>query len=161
MTYSKGGPVFRTRYRNRDTGERTAEVRANLHVEGDLDVEGAITQDGEALELGGATYKTYVALLSQSGTNAPVATVLENTLGGTVVWSRTGPGRYVATLADAFTVGKTSVLMTGNNVGTVGAVYSYIPAANANEVSLRVMDSTFEVADDLMNKATIEIRVYP
>ena len=32
-------------------------------------------------------YKVYTALLTQTGTNAPVATVLENTLGGTPVWS--------------------------------------------------------------------------
>ena len=32
--------------------------------------------------------KVYRALLSQTGTAAPTATVLENTLGGTVVWTR-------------------------------------------------------------------------
>ena len=52
-------------------------------------------------------YKVYTALISQSGTNAPVATVLENTLGGTVVWTRIGTGQYEATLSSAFTVDKT------------------------------------------------------
>lgn len=51
----------------------------------------------------------YVALLTQSGTNAPVATVLQNTLGGTVVWSRDDVGKYTATLANAFTTDKTYV----------------------------------------------------
>lgn len=37
---------------------------------------------------GGASYAIYTALLSQSGTDDPTATVLENTLGGTVVWTR-------------------------------------------------------------------------
>ena len=36
---------------------------------------------------GAASYLVYTALLTQSGTDAPVATVLENTLGGTVTWS--------------------------------------------------------------------------
>jgi len=36
-----------------------------------------------------APYLSYVALLTQSGTNAPVATVLENTIGD-IVWSTDG-----------------------------------------------------------------------
>ena len=39
-------------------------------------------------------YKVYTALLTQSGTDAPVATVLENTLGFTPVWSRERAGTY-------------------------------------------------------------------
>lgn len=39
-------------------------------------------------------YKVYVAQLVQSGTGAPVATVLENTLGVTLTWSRTSTGYY-------------------------------------------------------------------
>ena len=35
-------------------------------------------------------YRIYVAKITQSGTSAPSATVLQNTLGGTPVWSRTG-----------------------------------------------------------------------
>jgi len=52
--------------------------------------------------------KVYRALLTQTGTDDPTATVLENTLGGTVVWTRNNPGRYDATLAGAFTEDKTA-----------------------------------------------------
>jgi len=38
--------------------------------------------------------KVYVALPTQSGTDAPVATVLKNTLGGEVVWTYVGIGYY-------------------------------------------------------------------
>lgn len=45
-------------------------------------------------------YKVYTALLTQTGTNAPVATVLENTLGETPTWYYDfydeGVGRYQA-----------------------------------------------------------------
>lgn len=41
-------------------------------------------------------YKVYTALLTQSGTDAPVATVLENTLGESIVWQREGVGEYQA-----------------------------------------------------------------
>ncbi len=53
--------------------------------------------------------KVYRALLTQSGTDAPVATVLENTLGGTVVWTWNSAGSYVGTLAGAFPFGNTVV----------------------------------------------------
>lgn len=51
--------------------------------------------------------KVYIALLSQSGTNAPVATVLKNTLGGVPVWSYNNVGRYEVMLTDIFVDGKT------------------------------------------------------
>lgn len=64
------------------------------------------------------TKKEYVALITQSGTNAPVATVLKNTLGGTAVWSYVGVGNYNLTLVGAFTVGKTICNGKGDFSGT-------------------------------------------
>lgn len=54
-------------------------------------------------------YKVYTALLSQSGTDAPTAVVLENTLGAVPVWSRTEAGTYRVTLTNGFTITKTTV----------------------------------------------------
>lgn len=54
-------------------------------------------------------YKVYTALLTQTGTDAPVAIVLENTLDGTIIWTRTTDGIYVGTLAGAFVTNKTFV----------------------------------------------------
>lgn len=53
--------------------------------------------DAINFNLGGATpqYKVYTALLSQSGTNDPVAVVLENTLGQTITWSYNGTGNFI------------------------------------------------------------------
>lgn len=51
-------------------------------------------------------YKVYTAVLTQSGIAAPVATVLENTLGGEVIWTRDGVGVYFGTLEGAFPSGK-------------------------------------------------------
>jgi hypothetical protein len=56
---------------------------------------------------GAAGYLVYRALLSQTGTDAPVATELENTLGGTVIWTRNNLGRYLGSLSGAFTDAKT------------------------------------------------------
>src|SRR5688500_2623877 len=71
---------------------------------------------------GGASYLVYAALLTQSGTSAPVATVLENTLGGTVVWARSAGGIYTGTLAGAFTADKTALSVASGPA----------PASNAN-----------------------------
>ena len=46
--------------------------------------------------------KKYVALLTQSGSAAPTAIILENTLGGIPTWSRDEAGHYAMTLAGAF-----------------------------------------------------------
>lgn len=51
-------------------------------------------------------YKIYRAILTQTGTNAPVATVLENTVGN-IVWTRNSPGNYSATLVGTFLANKT------------------------------------------------------
>lgn len=51
--------------------------------------------------------KKYTAILTQTGTSDPTATVFENTLGGNVVWTRTNTGQYSGTLVGAFPVGKT------------------------------------------------------
>lgn len=44
--------------------------------------------------------KVYKALLSQSGTDAPTAIVLENTLGVTITWSRLSVGKYRGTFTN-------------------------------------------------------------
>jgi hypothetical protein len=51
----------------------------------------------------------YKALLTQSGTDAPVATVLENTLGGVPVWSLYTTGVIEITLTGAFPINKTVI----------------------------------------------------
>lgn len=40
--------------------------------------------------------KVYAALLTQASTDDPTATVLQNTLGGTVVWNETVAGAMTA-----------------------------------------------------------------
>lgn len=65
---------------------------------------------------GEGSYLKYVALLNQSGTSDPVATVLENTLGSTPVWVRSSQDIYYA---DFILIDPTKVfvLMTGNYSG--------------------------------------------
>ena len=98
-----------------------------------------------------AGYKVYTALLSQSGTSAPTATVLENTLGGTVVWTRNSTGLYTGTLAGVFTANKTWTSITSTATGTVtGAVSTSVDTVTVATSSL----------DSALTNSAIEIRVY-
>jgi hypothetical protein len=105
------------------------------------------------------SYEVYTALLTQTGNNAPVATVLENTLGGTVVWTRTNTGQYLATLSGAFTLDKTVVFVTTGSKGTITA--NAYPS-DVNNISLNTFstsDSLYRI-DDAIEKTSFEIRVY-
>jgi hypothetical protein len=105
---------------------------------------------------GAAPYKVYTALLSQSGTDAPVATVLENTLGGDIVWSRSQAGVYLGTLDGAFPIEKTFVIIT--NTGGQEA-NCYVNDNNVNYVGIATSEGA-DFTDNLLFKTPIEIRVY-
>jgi len=108
------------------------------------------------LSAGSAQPLKYVALLNQTGTSAPTATVLENNLGGTVVWTRSLLGNYVGTLSGAFTTNKT-VILHGN--GTTNTIVSSI-VSSVNAVGI-VTSTAGSGADGLLSNTTLEIRVYP
>ncbi len=106
---------------------------------------------------GGASYLVYTALLSQSGTDAPVATVLENTLGGAVVWTRDDVGEYVGTLAGAFVDSKTWFSATCQYDNAYIAQCYWV---DDDSFEFYVSDFAAQGADD-WSKISIEIRVYP
>ena len=101
-------------------------------------------------------YKVYTALLSQSDTDAPVATVLENTLGD-IVWSRINSGEYLATLNGVFLEDKTDVRITANT-GQGNTTITNIQSVDSVYVALS--DSTDDLSDELLRLTPIEIRVY-
>ena len=105
-------------------------------------------------------YKVYTALLSQSGTSAPTATVLENTLGGTVVWTRSNTGQYVGTLTGAFTDQKTIIFVNRSNpAATAFDTNMAANVININTVGYTTFSNSAYV-DGQTNSASIEIRVY-
>ena len=102
-------------------------------------------------------YKVYTALLSQSGTDAPTAVVLENTLGD-IVWSRSEEGVYVGTLTGAFKEGKTfQALTAGNANGSTSFFYRQDIDTMLLETYAISGDSA---SDTFLNRTSIEIRVY-
>jgi len=111
----------------------------------------AILQDmvnGGTARVMNAGKMRYRATLVQTGTTAPVATVLENSLSGTVVWTRTSAGIYVGTLAAAFTSGKTT-LFTTDLMGIADV------AVTANTITLTTQ------GDAVLNGHTLYVEVLP
>ena len=110
-------------------------------------------------------YKSYVAKLSQSGTNPPVANIIYNDLGN-ITWSRLDVGSYLAELSGSFQPEKTFII---NQVsygvpinGQLGLVYTtYVDADSIGVKSVDAFvsgDSPF--SDDIIYDTYIEIRVY-
>lgn len=98
-------------------------------------------------------YKVYTALLTQSGTSAPVATVLENTLGGTIVWSRLGTGSYAANHSGILLDKTISFAQT-----TITGFINIQPGSGL--INLYTNDPTNTPVDGRLTKTSIEIRVY-
>ena len=110
-------------------------------------------------------YLVYKALLTQTGTSAPVATVIENTLGGAVVWSYQGVGSYNATLSGAFTENKTIFPSDGKIIsGDVNTllVKAISSRTNSNVVNLQSYDIVNDSAiNSELDSFLFEILVYP
>jgi hypothetical protein len=100
-------------------------------------------------------YKVYSALITQTGTAAPVVTVLENSI-GPIVWTRAGVGDYRGTLTGAFPDGKTSLYLNENSGNKITLVWQ-----TANNVQLGTDTSGETPTDGILNRTTVEIRVYP
>ena len=103
-------------------------------------------------------YLVYTALITQTGTSAPTATVLKNTLGGTVVWSYNGVGDYTATLSGVFTANKTTVTAISNNISTAKEASGVWETTSTIDV---YTTDAWDSANDVLNVSFFEIRVYP
>ena len=102
------------------------------------------------------TYKVYTALLTQQFPNIPpVATVLENTLGGTIVWTYDQAGIYYGNLTGAFTVNKTAGIISGVATGT-----ARVFRKDDNRIQVQTRDFLSVPTDNKLEETTIEIRVY-
>jgi hypothetical protein len=146
-------------------------------VNGKIDAP-ANPQDGEALVYNSTTglwepgtpasalpYKVYTALLTQTGTDAPVATVLENSLGGTLVWTRNSDGEYTATLIGAFP--DENQFFTLNAISAVYSTNTSVSVYWNDSDSFQLTTATgngvtipYAFTDDIIYNYPIEIRVY-
>src|ERR1051325_3383142 len=108
-----------------------------------------------------APYGSYQALVTQTGTSAPSATVFANTLGATLTWARVSSGLYTLTASSAvFTANKTIVLMSQPLATLVSYFYvntsTTVITFNCGLLALGVAVLT----DALWTNTLIEIRAY-
>ena len=104
-------------------------------------------------------YKSYVVSLTQTSTGAPSPTVLINELGGVPVWSRNTQGYYDVTLAGAFTVGKTLVLvepLAGQNA----TGYSIIETKTLDYIRIGTIEDGTGGLDEMLLNTVVEIKVF-
>lgn len=107
----------------------------------------------------GLPYKSYVALISQSGTDTPTAIVINNELTGTPTFSRLGSGQYYINLTGAFSSNKT---VSFPSKVCISSGSNYDISANpftVNSFSLETLANGVN-ADDILQDYPIEIRVY-
>ena len=109
-------------------------------------------------------YKVYTALLTQTGTNAPVATVLENTLGITISFSYTTVGRYKAVFSTPFTGVQLDKVVafidaSTHGYGQGGATIKHAIVA-ANSLDFYSFSNATTLADSFINGTLFEIRLY-
>lgn len=122
----------------------------------------------EVTESGGTTasYKIYKVLLTQSGETAPVATVLENTLGWTPVWSRDGVGAYrvddpLGEVGSRLPFGKTWGIAGGVSDDIVLGGWTKFIEAGSYYWQLFVYDHDGILSDEGLVNCSILLEVYP
>jgi hypothetical protein len=124
----------------------------------DVEVTESNTSYVNGVAVSTSTPKVYKATLTQTGTSAPVETVLVNTLSGTPVWSYVSVGLYKLTLTSEWAANKTALysinIPDGNGFGS-------LQRNNANEIFLVTRDTSSLNADDLLLESYIIIEVYP
>lgn len=113
------------------------------------------------------SYKIYTAILNQSGTSAPVATVLKNNLdsqSGDIVWLRSSTGVFTANATGAFTEGKTFVIFRSQKEANMWYMTAAVVLTSVDQITIwnQYIDppNTESGTVDGMINAIVEIRVY-
>lgn len=140
-----------TKYPNNATIDKTFAVSVNGNY---ADANGNIT-------INSSPYWVYTAILSQNGTNAPVATVLENTFGDTVTWTRLSSGQYRGSFSNAsFQLSKFFAVVGRQNINTLTRLDIFGDSSIFLGTATVSGAQTTSFSDNLMFNTCIEIRVY-
>jgi len=104
------------------------------------------------------TYTKYIALITQTSTNAPTVIELENTI-GPIVWTRSAVGVYNGTLTGAFTADKTYA-MASQLVANAIVLIRQKTTSIIEITTTNLHSPTAAEHDAHLTNNTIEIRVY-
>jgi hypothetical protein len=107
-------------------------------------------------------YREYVALLTQTGSNPPVATVLQNELGSDLIYSYFTTGTYTVTSNGLFIPNKTVVLISSPpDSGFVPFSSNAVAIVNtSSQIDIGVTDALITPSDNLLNNTAFIIRIY-
>jgi len=123
--------------------------------------------DNGSMTIPGIPYKSYQAVVSQSGTSAPTALEMNNDFTGTTFnWARTSAGTYTLTASSAvFTAGKTVLLLTDPSNALwafrVTVTSSTVVTVNTSILSVITLILSITNTDSLLSNTLAEVRVYP
>lgn len=138
------------------------EATSNVNLgDNDLYIRGTTVND-KALTKNTLGYKVYTALLNQSGTDAPVATIIQNTL-GEVTWGRLSVGNYTASCPE-FKDNKT-ICFIGAATDDGSGSYLQFGYVNSDKAYLYSRNTNTGFFNELSsqsydNSISIEIKVY-
>ncbi len=112
--------------------------------------------------------QVYTASLNQSGVNDPTATIFENNLSGSIVWTRDGVGNYTGTLTGAFTDTKSFIMFSigYQNLSPLNQAVEYSAGFNDEDslfISVATRDNTTgatTLQDGFLFNTLIKIFVY-
>ena len=127
----------------------------------DTSVEGNPTKTatvGSISSLVNKGYKDYVFSFTQSGTDDPIVTELNNDTGLTFTFTRINPGQFHLVPSDSLDISKTWAQVTGGDIGidTVLNIKNY----EANLIAIiNVETATASPIDDVAT-GFVEIRIY-
>lgn len=133
---------------------------------------GAVVWDGEKyvseVPSGGDSrpYKVYTALLTQTGTNAPVATVLENTLGVGLTFVRNNIGSYTISGLASLTTNPDKVIFQviltddAEGEGVISKTRNTLDPGDLNFLFIFTLDLNDSNIDGVLSRTPVEIRVY-
>ena len=107
----------------------------------------------------GLGYTVYTALVTQTGTGAPVATILKNNTTATYTWSRTGVGEYEVQ-TDINILDAPDTLVFGNIGENIKLDYFRWRVANINLIEVTTYDKDGNPTDGIFHKGSFEIRIY-
>ena len=101
----------------------------------------------------------YRVFLTQSGTTAPIAITLIDTISG-LTWNRISGGTYTLTKTNAFIENKT--VPVSDNYTDINGNYYTIERTNVNTITLKTYASTDleNPVDDILNNQYLNIEIY-
>jgi hypothetical protein len=132
--------------------------------------EDLILLGGSSESVDSRPYKVYTALLSQTGTGAPIATILENTLESDITYFRDSTGTYYAEASEYVFLDQSKItIVIGSNNGQFSysssitkapLVITSQPDGNYFDIiTANIVNNN--LSDDILFNTVIEIKVYP